>query len=142
VTDQQQGDAVAAAGKLSGSLDAMSGELRRLNDYGRRSRHMILALSVSLALDLALTVIVAFFAVQAHNASNSATAAEGQARHAFVSSTALCQASNTARAQQLRLWDFLLNKSAKPESPLLKQFAALIDRDFAARDCAALGKKK
>jgi hypothetical protein len=139
-------DPVAAAGQLSSSLDAMAGELRRLNSRERVNRRMIVSLAVSLALDLVLTVIVAITAVQAHNASTRATDASAAAEHASASNTALCQASNTSRAQQIDLWNFLLSLGKPPataaERKVISGFRAYLDRDFAPRNCAALGRRK
>lgn len=141
-----QPEAVAAAGKLSGSLDTMSRELRRLSEYGRNSRHMILALGVSLVLDLALTVIVAIFAVQAHDASDAATTATSTARHAYASNKALCVASNTSRRQTIQVWVHLLDEAGPPKTAASRRFEdsfiAYLNKTYAPRNCSTLGAKQ
>lgn len=145
MTEQPQ-DPVAAAGKLSDALDKTTREVRRLNEYGRTSRHLILALMVSMALDLILTAVVAITAVQAHSASERAAAATATAKSAYASNYALCQASNTAREQQIGLWDFLLALGKTTQAPAqvktVDEFKTYLHRVFAPRDCAALGRKK
>ena len=89
-------DPVATAKGLTDALKGMAAELKRLSDYGRRSRHLILFTLISLALDVALTVVVGLLAVQSHDATVTA-------QRASASNLALCQAGNTARAQNRQL---------------------------------------
>ena len=152
ISPEALSDPVAAAQALTGALERMTGELATVNRRLTRTRHMVVAIAISLVLDLTLTGLVSVGYVRlghatatATAASNRAAAASTAARHASVSSYALCKAGNTARAQQLGLWTYLLDKSVKPgakEPPVLKQFTKIVDRDFAPRDCAALGGKK
>src|ERR1017187_3098285 len=56
----------------AGELAAMRRELAAMNTYGKHNRRLIAGLAISFALDLLLTVIVAVFAIQAHDASSQA----------------------------------------------------------------------
>src|ERR1022692_2741148 len=51
-------------------LAAMRRELAGMNTYGHRNRRLIAGLAASFALDLVLTIVVAVFAIQAHDASS------------------------------------------------------------------------
>jgi hypothetical protein len=104
--------AVDAAQTLAAALETMAGQLKTVNDnseerdaglekYGRANRHRIWLSYSLVAVDVLLTVVVGLFAVQAHNASTTAT----QTR---VSSIAACQSTNVARAENEQLWDFVL----------------------------------
>jgi hypothetical protein len=130
-------DALDAARRLADSLDGVRRELREVKEQGRRNRHLIWGLAVSLLLDVTLTVVVALVAVQAHSASSTAS-------QAYASNQALCTATNTARVQQVELWTYLLNLTKGPETPAEKkvigEFTAYLHKVFAPRDCARLGK--
>jgi hypothetical protein len=140
-------DPVATAQGLTDALTGMAGELNRLGAYGKRNRRLIWFTIVSLAVDVALTVVVGLLAVQSHHASVTA-------QHASASNLALCQAGNTARAQNRELWDHLIQESltsaprpgetpaqraqAKKELDGLRSYVNTI---FGSRNCSALGKK-
>jgi hypothetical protein len=139
-----------AARSLTDALGGVQSELQRLNQRVSRSRHMIVALAISLAIDLALTIVVAIFAVQAHDASDRATSATASAvhatqvaGHAYASNYALCQASNTARHQTVGVWKHLLDEAGPPKTPAARRFEAsfiaYIQRTYRARNCKALG---
>lgn len=136
-------DAVQAAIGLTKAVDALAGKVEALAAYGHRNRRMIWGLIISIILDLALTVVVAVFAVQAHDANTAA-------RVASQSELALCRAGNVARAQQVKLWTHLLSLPPAPGSPPrskaqqqeIAAFGAYVQSIFRARDCAHLGKPK
>lgn len=142
MTEQHDAEALAAAKSLTGALKDMTGELARLRRYGVRNRQMIWGLIVSIALDLILTAFIAVTAIQAHEASAAAASAK-------FAESALCQAGNVARAQQVQLWDHLLTlppaKGAPPRTAAQEAEAAAFGRYvrsvFASRDCAALGRR-
>jgi len=141
-------EALAAAKGLTEALEGMTRQLAALAAYGKRNRHMIWGLIVSIALDLVLTVVVAVFAIQAHDANTSAQAARVVAAAAKQNNLALCEAGNVARAQQIGLWNHLLSLPPAPGSPRrsagqeqqITAFRAYIAGIFKPRDCAALGK--
>lgn len=98
---------IKAAGDLAAALQGIGASIGRLDSYGKRNRHLIWSLGVSLVLDVLLTVVVAVFAVQAHDATTSATAAKATAAAVHQSNVSACQAGNDARTQQAKLWEFV-----------------------------------
>jgi hypothetical protein len=145
ITVRTAQDLTAALRGLSGRLDGVRQDSedrdKALASLGRGNRHRIWALGVSLILDVALTVVVSFFAVQAHDASNSAA----QTAQATLIT---CQASNTSRAENLRIWDYLIALSKPParDTPAQKAAAektlakiqAEVNQAFALRNCQAI----
>lgn len=83
-----------------------------------------------------------------HASATARTAAMAAQRAASAEATqlALCQATNTARAQQIDLWDFLIRLSKPPATAqgraLIAEFVAHLHQVFAPRDCATLGKRR
>lgn len=120
-----QNDPLAVARGLTGSLEKMTGELVRLNKYGRTNRHLILVTFASIALDVILTVLLVFVYGTAHSASEVATA-----EHSNL--IASCEAGNQTRAEQVQLWDHLAQISTPPPRATKAQRA----RD--AREIASL----
>lgn len=102
-----QPDVLGIARTLTASLDKVGTELEQLNAYGRRSRHIIIGLVVSLALDVALTLVVTVFAVQAHDASRSAQTASATAIQLHKTQVQGCQAGNVLRAGTVAVWERL-----------------------------------
>lgn len=120
---------------------------------GRLNRIMVLITWAGGVVDIALTIVVAVFAFQAHAADDNATAAHAAARAARVAaadartiarladhdSKALCLSSNVARAQQIGLWDYLISLSTGPrteaEQKLLAKFEHHLRAIYAPRDC-------
>lgn len=142
----QDSDALATARSLTGALTGMTDQLKALTAYGKRNRHMIWALAISITLDILLTAVVAITAIQAHDAS----ASSAQTRNATIVS---CRQTNVARAENLQLWDYLLSLSSVPRAggtaaqkaageKLLALLHARVAQTFAPRDCDALLKGK
>lgn len=137
------GRAVEAAERLTGSLNSLSVEVARLNSYGRRNRHLIWGTIISLAIDVALTVAVAVFAIEAHQAN--VTVAE---LHATQISA--CRLGNQSRSQQVALWVHIATVSSASPPPheskkqleknkrTVAALLAYIRRVFAPRDCQAI----
>jgi hypothetical protein len=73
-----------------------------------------------------------------------------RAQRNTASITQLCQLGNDSRAQQIRLWQFVISISRPPPHETAKQerqrqatlrtFEAYLHRVFAPRDCSALGQ--
>jgi hypothetical protein len=139
-------DAMDAARGLTEALNRMSGQLAQVQAgseerdealavYGRTNRRMIRALIVSVVLDVILTFAVGAVGVAAHNNSVAL-------RRTSASNLALCQASNTARHQQIELWDFLLSLGKPPQTAAQRKaitdFRAHLAAIYAPRDCAHL----
>ena len=133
-------EALEAAKGLKGALDAIGEKIDGLTGAVRRSKHMIIALAVSLCIDVTLTVIVAVFAVQAHDANASAIAAKDAAAVAAKENRALCLSGNAARAEQIKPWEILIGLSKMPQSAAQRReiavFVADLHKIYAPRNCA------
>lgn len=138
---EPQRDPVITAQGLTAALQSMTGQLAALKKRSRTDRHLIVAAFVSLALDIGLTVAISLVAIQAHDASSSAT----QTR---ASNLAACRATNAARAQNRQLWDYLLSESRPApgatarekaaDEKLLAELGVHINRAFKPAACGAL----
>lgn len=130
---------LAAAERLDKSMSDLTGEMRSLRAYGQRNRRMIWALAASLAIDVLLSFMLGFVAIQASNASQKATEATSVAAQNKQNAKVTCEASNIARDAQVQLWTYVLDLSAPTAtSAQKKQIADLrtyIHIVFAHRDC-------
>jgi hypothetical protein len=136
-------DPIAAAQALTASLDTMAEQLKALAArqdeqirYGRRNRHLIWGLVVSLVLDLALTIAVVGVGVATNQANSKANEAHSQ-------QIATCRSGNEARAVNIQLWDYIF--SVKPVTPRtaaqegqIAEFKKYVHRAFAPRDCSKI----
>jgi hypothetical protein len=138
-------EALDTAKGLTDALKGVREELERVNQRVSRSRHIIFALAVSLCVDVALTVILGLVAVQAHDASNSATRATATAQHAYASNKALCLDTNVSRHQTILVWEHLLTSAGPPKTAagrtFERSFEAYLAKVYAPRDCTHLGPK-
>jgi hypothetical protein len=77
-------------------------------------------------------------------AAQKAAVAAQKAARADTAQLALCQSSNTARANEIDLWDFLIRLSQPPRTArgrkVLAEFVSHLNTVFAPRDCAHLGQ--
>lgn len=123
---------------LANRAEALTDEAARLHQYGKRNRHLIRGVIISLAFDLLLTcggLWVAYRANQAHDAATQV--------HQVQVST--CVATNQTRAQNAQLWyDIVLiaeqnatQRTAKQRQQI-DQFKAQINTVFAPRDCSKI----
>jgi len=124
-------DPLAAITGVMKELQATRAEVVRLRTYGRRNRKFIV-------FDIILTVLLTAL-------SGGVVHAIQSAGHANSAQLALCQAGNTARAQQIGIWEFLLKLGNQPrtahEKQVVDEFLAHLHQVFAPRDCASLGQK-
>lgn len=119
-------------------LQTETAELRR---YGKRNRHLIRLVAVSVALDIALSCGLVYAIHRADQASSAA-------RRAASAQVVTCRSSNAARAVQTDLWNFILTTFPPPtvETPAAKtqreatttQFKAYVATAFAQRNCDQL----
>lgn len=130
----------AAADRLQDSMTDLRAEITTLRTYGQRNRRYILGLVVSLALDLALSIVVAVFAVQANEASSLANQNRQAQRTA-------CEAGNQARGVSVQLWNYVLDATSREpqnETPerkaLIAKFRTYMESAYAQRDCSADSK--
>lgn len=129
-----------AARNLQVAMVDLKNEMRNLSTYGKRNRHYIIALAISLVLDVALTggVIIAF---------SRATDANNQADQNRQSQVDTCVSSNQSRKVTTDLWNYILDASSKnPENQTetkrkqIADFRAYMANAYAPRDCSQIGK--
>jgi hypothetical protein len=123
---------VAAQG-LRDEAAGISQDVKDLRVYGIRNRHLIRVVFISLALDLTLTIGLAWNAVRTQ-------AAIKRAQRAQTSLVAACVASNVVRRADTDLWNFVLTLPPSPGQPpaapgVLDQFKKVLSIDFAPEDC-------
>jgi hypothetical protein len=97
--------ALVLATALGETLEQITVRLDEYSAFGRNSRKIILALAASFALDIALTLVLAFTALQAH----STAATNGQlVQEIHASQLQACANGNTFRENQTTIWrDFI-----------------------------------
>lgn len=133
-------DVLAAANHLDESMIGLTGEIHYLRTYGRRNRHLIWGLAISLLFDLALSVLLFFVFVVAGNANEAAE----RNRQSQIAS---CEASNQSRQVSSNLWLYILDTASKnPENQTeakrrqIADFRAYMLNAYAPRDCSQIGK--
>lgn len=136
----QPGDdaTLAAAERLSTSMDGLREDIGTLRSYGKRNRHFIWTLAVSLVLDVVLSVAVAVIAVQANQAASAADRNRDTQR-------VTCESANESRAANRSLWGAILDASnqANPNATPAQRNQVeglrwFVNQVFAPRDCAHL----
>lgn len=134
-------DPVQTARDLQAALEGMTGQLAAVKATVRRSRRVIIALAVSLLLDVCLTVGVTVAAVQSGDASGRAGDAVAQLH---ASNLSACRQANVNRAQDIAIWDTFLSELAPPaaRTAAVKAKLAVINTAIRVkdtpRDCARL----
>lgn len=115
-------------------------EIAGLRTYGRRNRHLIVGLGVSLAFDVLLTIGVIIAAITANNAGDLAATN----RQTQIDT---CTANNQTRQASRNLWTYVLDTVAKaPENQTaertqqLAEFRTYMQTAYADRDCTKVGK--
>ena len=106
-------DPLQTARDLSDALNAMTRQLGDVKATVRRSRRFIIALAISLVLDVALTIGVTVAAFEANNASGKASATITQLH---ASNLAACRQTNMNRGQDTAVWNKLLADLAPPKA--------------------------
>lgn len=119
---------------LSAQLELLKAESTAHQRYGHRNRAMIWTLAVVVVLILAAGIVVN--GVQVSNASDLA-------RQVHATQVSTCQQSNTTRAQNIELWEYLLAipPATPPTSAQRKQreqFRQFLHTVFAPRDCSKI----
>jgi hypothetical protein len=137
---QAQAGVVATAQGLTDALGRMTAELENVRAYAQRSRRVIIALAISLVLDVAVTITVGVFAGQVSNATNQASATLTQLHKTQVSA---CRLGNQSREQEIALWEHIASVGTTSKTPAKVQredraLLAYIRRIFSPRDCAAI----
>jgi hypothetical protein len=135
-------ESVAAAGRMTDSMDKLAERFRALDARQERSRSVIRWIIWSVVAHVALTigfVILSFIAVSAsHEAgrSSAATAAQAAANTATLASS--CATSNVTRADDIVLWTHLLSL-VPPKTPAQQAtdtaLIAFVHKTFAPQVC-------
>lgn len=90
---------------IESQLTGISDKLDTYAVYGKRSRHIIIALAISLAFDIAITAVVGVVAASAHSTVSELHAA----------SLSQCVAGNQFRSDQNTIWAGFVGLLATPE---------------------------
>lgn len=145
-------DPVTTAHGLTAALTAMEQRLREaieaarsaseerdqtLATYGKRNRRYI-------AVDVALTVLLAVFGFVSVQAASQASKATESAAAQHASLVSACQSANQTRVEQVQLWTHLYDQALTSRHLTAKQKAdderliAYIHHVFAEKDCRAV----
>lgn len=100
-----------------------------------RSKRYFRILAISVALDIILSIGLAFFAYQ----TNQAVRVAQSSRAAIVAN---CETANDSRNKQLVLWGYVLSLTPQqPRTPeqeaRVDEFKEFVEKTFAPRDCQA-----
>jgi len=140
--------AIQAADRLHGSVDGLREEIANLRVFGKRNRHLIWGLAVSLVLDVCLSGAVTILAVKSAQAADRASETTSLATRNRDQQIVTCRAGNEARAAQVQLWTYVLDLVAQGPRPQqldpqqaqrLQQLRGYLSTGFTARDCDASG---
>jgi hypothetical protein len=132
----------ARAGQLTESVERLTGAVAALRVAQRRMQLALAGVVAALALLLVLSVVVAWVAVTAQNASQEAADATSQAARNREAARVTCEAANQGRAAQVQLWSYVLELSTEDRTPTpaeqrrIAAFRAYVGQVFAQRDCA------
>lgn len=138
--------AVDAARGLTSALKDVWAELRTLNKYTHRTRHIVWGIILSLAIDAALTGWVYHVARQSGQADTRSVAAQAYSRGVHESTIVACQMGNARLARQRQALDTILTiGSVPPHASAARRRAveefrhealAQVARGWAPRDCS------
>jgi hypothetical protein len=91
----------AALGAVSARLGEQDAALEKQSVYGRRSRKIMIALAISFALDIILTIVIGITVI---HSQDTASAASATASQLHASNLTACASGNTFRADQDKIW--------------------------------------
>jgi hypothetical protein len=125
LAEETAAKAMALAKALGETLKQIAERLDEYSAFGRNSRKIILALAVSFALDIALTVVLGLTAFQAHStaATNSLLVQEVHA-----SQLTSCANGNIFRADQDVIWKDFIGLLAAPTPGEAASQVAKVDK--------------
>lgn len=136
-----------AARRLEATMGELKEEIREQHVYGRRNRHLIRGLWVSLAFDVLLSVALFIVFVLAGNAQDRAGNAQDTADRNRQTQIATCESGNQFRQVSSNLWLYILDTASKnPENQTeerrkqISDFRAYMLNAYAPRDCSQIGK--
>jgi hypothetical protein len=115
---------------LGETLDKVAERLQDVAAKGRRTRHLAVGLTVSLVLDVVLTVAVTLLSLSALD--------QGATLH--TSQLAACSIGNQSKVEQQQLWGYLFQLSGGAKTSAQKQFLTFVDKTFEPVNCAQVYK--
>lgn len=143
---RERAQAVDAARGLTAALREVWTELRKLNKYTHRTRHIVWGILLSLAIDAALTGWVYHVAKQSGQASSRSAAVQAYSRGVHESTIVACQMGNVRLARQRHALDTILTIGSPPphasaaRRKALEEFRrealAQVAQGWAPRDCS------
>jgi uncharacterized protein (UPF0333 family) len=126
---------------LVAAVSGLSREVMFLHKYGKRSRALIwgLAVSLSLALLLTISMVFGFFAVK--HTSDQANRATSSAAITQNNQYVACISANNTRLANQQLWTYILSlPPTHPQTEVEKQqiasFKVYVDNIFAQQKCS------
>jgi hypothetical protein len=124
--------ALALAEALGETLGEISRRLEEYSAFGKRSRQIIIALSVSFVLDVIITVVLSIVALQAHGtaSTNAQLVQELHTQQAALHTEQLasCADGNTFRADQDIIWQDFIRILTTPTATSTKAQEAAADK--------------
>jgi hypothetical protein len=148
VTIRTAKDLTSALTGLSERLDAVKADSedrdKGLKRYGRLNRRLVV-------IDILLTVAIAAATWVSAHAYDTASQAADSASQLRTSTIVACQQANVARAENVQLWNHLLDMSASKPPPgqtaaqhakVIAAFRAYVATVFKAKDCEKLYRGK
>jgi hypothetical protein len=126
-------DPLRTARELQGALEGMTGQLAAVRKTVRLGKRVIIALAISLFLDVCLTVGVTIAAIQSGDASARASSTVTQLHASQVSA---CQQANVNRAQDIAIWNTFLDQLSPPaaRTPAVTAKLAVINAAIRVKD--------
>jgi hypothetical protein len=135
--DNDWAELAVAVGEMNKTAVGLRGEVADLKVYGRRNRHLIWIVAISVALDLFASSLAIYGLIRANDAQNKANAAQVQANDATARN---CQASNASRKDISDLWSQVLPLLARTDAEQTLKIKDYISTAYAQRDCSKVTK--
>jgi hypothetical protein len=125
VTDEERDEALEVTRQVGTTLDTISNNLAKIEQYARRTRLITRMLILSLLIDVALTITIGFLASSSVSQSNAV-------RGFQVTS---CNTNNQQKADQINLWTLIVHivfaplpgESAFEKAQAARESAELLD---------------
>jgi hypothetical protein len=130
---------IAVAKELRDIIGQIGRDLETTRTYGRKTRRLSVALVISVAADIVLSLLLGYTVLREHQNSDAIRTSQIRA----------CSIGNDGRAAQRRLWDHVLTVSSAPNPGetaaqrtvrlrQLHDFRLFINREFRPVDCVKL----
>jgi hypothetical protein len=117
---------LVAVQEMNKTAVGLRAEVAEQKTYGRRNRHLIWIVAISLALDLFASSVAIYGLIQANDAQNKANDATART----------CRTSNASRKDITDLWGQVLPLLAKTDAERTLKIKDYISTAYAQRDCS------